>query len=208
MLLVVLSTLAMVGLLIDPSLFGINKPAEVKSSKVVRLSPRADSLRKDSIRKSNIEQNIYIYDKLNYSLSTLSLKRDKLLLLDSIYRIWKIADNYKSKVDSISKVFNSGTKSADSLRKAITKINQKEGKGKQTAKTQTEYSGEQISGYAKVYESMDPVKAAKQIELMSEDDALELLINMQSRPAAKILDKIEPIKAAKIWLILNSKKKR
>lgn len=204
MLIVVLSTLALVGLLIKPDFFGI-RPFAIDTLSV-KLDPRLDSIRQDSLRRAAIEQTAYIYDKLNYTLSTLSLKREKLILQDSIYKIWKIVDNYKLKVDSVNTIVNVKNKSIDSLNKVITKLTKKE--VKETEKPLVEYSSEQIMGYAKAYEMMDPGLAAKQLQLMPEEDALEILINIQPRPAAKILDKIEPIKAAKFWLLLNSKKKR
>jgi hypothetical protein len=200
--LVVISTLALVGLLIKPEIFGVKLFTSDTLS--VKFDPRLDSIRQDSIRRATLEQNVYIYDKLNYTLTTLSLKREKLILEDSIYKIWKIVDNYKMKVDSVNKVLNIQIKSADSLRKAIVKLTTKEVK----EVPKIEYSTDQVLSYAKAYEVMDPAIAAKQLQLMPEEDALEILINIQPRPAAKILDKIEPIKAAKFWLILNSKKKR
>jgi flagellar motility protein MotE (MotC chaperone) len=205
MIMVVLSTLALVGLLVEPRIFGVHKTF-ISDTLSVKFNPKLDSIRQDSLKRANIERNIYIYDKMNYSLSTLSLKREKLLLRDSIYKIWKIVDSYKKREDSVTKALNSGSKTVDSLKKTVVKLS---AKGvKEPVKSSIEYSNEQIANYSKVYEGMDAAKAAKQIELMSEEDALQLLISMQPRPAAKILDKIEPIKAAKIWLILNSKKKR
>jgi flagellar motility protein MotE (MotC chaperone) len=208
MLLVIISTLALVGVLVDPGIFGIKKQLPPVESVKIKSNPRLDSLRRDSTKRENLQHNLYIYDQLNYSLSTLSLQREKLLLSDSIYKIWKMVDYYKKRNDSVLNTINSGLKTTDSLKKTIVNLNTKEGKGKEGTKNKVEYSNDQVMGYAKVYEGMDPARAAKQLELMSEEDALELLINMQARPAAKILDKIEPIKAAKIWLILNSKKKR
>ena len=207
MLLVILSTLALVGLLVNPGIFGVHKKL-MPDTLSVKLDPRLDSIRQDSLKRMQLEQNVYIYDKMNYSLSTLSLKREKLLLCDSIYKIWKIVDDHKKREDSVLRVMNIGNKAVDSLRKCIVKLSVKEDKEKGSGTVKTEYTEEQRTGYSKVYEGMDPEKAAKQIELMSEEDALQLLISMQPKPAAKILDKIEPIKAAKIWLILNSKKKR
>lgn len=208
MLLVILSTLALVGLLLDPSFFGIRSVVAYPDTLSAKFDPVKDSIRQDSLRRVQMEQNIYIYDKLNYSLSTLGLKREKLILQDSIYKIWKIVDNYKRRADSINTGIGTGNRLTDSLRNVIAKLEKKEEKKGQQQKNIVEYSSEQVLGYAKAYESMDPEKAAKQLELMPESEALELLINMQPRPAAKILDKIEPIKAAKLWLVLNSKKKR
>jgi len=118
--LVVISTLALVGLLIKPELFGV-KPFTTDTLSV-KFDPRLDSIRQDSIRRATLEQNIYIYDKLNYTLTTLSLKREKLILKDSINKIWEIVDNYKMKVDSVNKVLSSQIKSTDSLKKAIVKL--------------------------------------------------------------------------------------
>jgi hypothetical protein len=189
-----------------------------------------DSIRQDSLKRVNLVQSVYIYDKLNYTLSTISVKRDQLLLQDSIYKIWEVADNYKTRGDSISSlissVTSSGNRTIDSLQKIVLDLNKKVEQSQkviqemgvelQKAKevpppppsVEYAYTEEQVTGYSKAYETMDPETVAKQMELMHEDDALDILINLQPRAAGRILDKMEPKKAAKIWLNLNSKKER
>jgi flagellar motility protein MotE (MotC chaperone) len=162
---------------------------------------------------------------LNYTLSTISVKREELLLRDSIHKIWKVADNYKTRGDSISGLISSGNKTIDSLKKIVLDLNKKvEQSQEKVAELQkasevqkveekplpppVEYTEEQVTGYSKAYESMDPEVAAKHMELMHEDDALEILMNLQPKAAGRILDKMEPKKAAKLWLNLNSKRQR
>ena len=178
-----------------------------------------DSVRQDSLRRVKLVQSVYIYDKLNYTLATISVKREELLLRDSIQKIWKVADNYKTSGDSVSSLVKSGTKTADSLEKIVLNLNKKVEQSQEiisalqnvpneSVSEEFLYTEEQVTGYSKAYETMDPGTAAKHLEIMHEDDALEILIKLQPRAAGRILDKMEPRKAAKIWLNLSSKKQR
>jgi flagellar motility protein MotE (MotC chaperone) len=253
-------TLVLVTLVIDPFSYGVYAPDAFLTSEEKTERSRLDSLRKDSIRidlinKENIRiaqlrkdsiirdsitqdslrrvklvESVYIYNKLNYTLSTISTKREELLLRDSIQKIWKVADNYKTRGDSISGFISSGDKTIDSLKKIVLDLNKKveqsqekvAGLQKDLAESQKdlqkalevpppppiEYTEEQVLGYSKAYESMEPSVAAKHIELMHEDDALEILTNLQPRAVGRILGEMEPTKAAKIWLNLSSKKEK
>ena len=247
----IILTFALVTLAIDPHSYGVYAPDAFLTDSIKLETRRLDSLRKDSIRidlidRENIRlaqlkrdsialdsiaqdslrrvklvQSVYIYNKLNYTLSTISVKREELLLQDSIHKIWKVADNYKARGDSVSGLISSGNKTIDSLKKIVLDLNkkveqsqeliaelQKPPDEEEVIQPLVEYTEEQILAYSKAYESMDPEVAVKHMALMHEDDALEILMNLQPRAAGRILDKMEPRKAAKIWLNLSSKKQR
>ena len=198
----------------------------IRIAQFKRDSSMLDSIKQDSLKRVKLVQSVYIYDKLNYTLSNISVKREQLILQDSIYKIWEVADNYKTKGDSISSLISSGNRTIDSLQKIVLDLNKKVEKSQEVVKemgvelqkaketppppppVEYTYTEEQVAGYSKAYETMDPEIVAKQIELMHEDDALDILMNLQPRAAGRILDKMEPKKAAKIWLNLNSKKER
>ena len=217
----------------DIARINLLKKEAIRFAQLRQDSIKLDSIAQDSLRRVRLVQSIYIYNKLNYTLATISVKRGELLLRDSIHQIWKVADNYKAKGDSISDLVSSGNRTIDSLRQIVLDLNKKVDQSQEKvtglqndlAKSQRdlaealkpkpepepppiEYTEEQVSGYTKAYETMDPSVAAKHMELMHEDDALDILMNLQPRAAGRILDQMEATKAAKIWLNLNSKKQR
>ena len=80
--------------------------------------------------------------------------------------------------------------------------------GRQTATLRRMQAGDidtaddQINNISRIYENMDPVKAAIAISDLEPETAAEILAGMRSRSAAKILDLLNSRKATEITKIL------
>lgn len=68
-----------------------------------------------------------------------------------------------------------------------------------------EVNEERIKRLVKIYESMPPEDAATRVEKLDEDLAVLILAPMAEKKAAKILAKVEPIKAARLSKLLKVK---
>ncbi len=64
---------------------------------------------------------------------------------------------------------------------------------------------ERLDKMAKMMASMDPGKAAEDLESMTPDDAAEVLLLVKDRTAGSILDEMEPRKRSQIHQILQSR---
>jgi flagellar motility protein MotE (MotC chaperone) len=192
--LVLISTLSLIILVINPNIFSSKINDQNKKIDTLTNSKGGDS---NSLVKS--DTNI-IYDSLNYTISSLIFKRENLLFVDSTERLNKEIINKGFVIDSLK---SENKKLKDEI-DAKEKLMAKTGK----TSTQSTFSEQEKKGYSKIYESMNPESAAKQLEEMPEIEAIKILLNIDSKQGAKILDKIEPKKAAKIWNTLNSKEKK
>jgi hypothetical protein len=189
--LVLLSTIALIVLVVKPSFFPVGPEAKIDSLTIQGELP--DSL----LRRGSI------YDSLNYSISTLTLKRDNVLLSDSIRGMWGNINNDKKTIDSLRTEIR---KQSDTLslkeRKIVDLMRLNSNFNETESKT---FSDKEKKGYAKIYENMSPEVAAKHIELMTDGEAINILLNIDNKQGAKILDKIESRRAAKIWNALNTR---
>jgi flagellar motility protein MotE (MotC chaperone) len=195
--LILLSTLSLIILVFKPSFF----PLQDKKLDSLKLKEGGfiNPLFGDSTKMSP--------DSLNYSINSLILKRENLMLIDSTYRLnnviyyyLKVKDSLNTEVKRISNDFNSiNAKYLDVLKKQTIQPVKVE------TKLQPFFSDQEKKGFAKIYENMTPEYAAKQMEEMPEVQVAKILLSIDSKQGAKILDKIEPKKAAKIWNALNSK---
>jgi hypothetical protein len=197
--LILLSTLALIVLVFKPNFFPL------PDNKVDSLKNKGGLVNPLLIDSSKVN-----LDSLNYSINSLVIKRENLLLIDSAYKLNGAVNYYRKIIDSlqaeVKKVGDSNsiinTRYLESLKKQSVQVIRVE------EKTQSLFSEQDKKGFSKIYENMSPEIAAKQIEEMTDVEAAKVLLSIDSKQSAKILDKMEPKKAAKIWNALNSKGKK
>jgi flagellar motility protein MotE (MotC chaperone) len=189
--LVLLSTIALIVLVVKPSFFPISSETKIDSLTIQGELP--DSL----LRKGSI------YDSLNYSISTMTLKRENILLSDSIRGLWGNINNEKRISDSLRAEIRKQSDTLSLKERRIVDLTRLNASFNETeSKT---FSDKEKKGYAKIYENMSPEVAAKHMELMTDNEAINILLNIDNKQGAKILDKLESRRAAKIWNALNTR---
>ena len=195
---VLVSTLFLIILVIKPNLIPINIVQKTDSTAIIKGGVN-DSLSKNP--------QAAIYDSINACISTLVIKRENLIITDSLSKLLNIINYNRVVIDSLKletgKLSDSSATNRKKYLDYVKSVSEKE-KIAQIEKKPA-FTEQEQKGYAKIYESMTPENAAKQLEQMSELESVKILLNIDSKQGAKILDKMDSKKAAKLWNALNSK---
>lgn len=143
------------------------------------VPPPMDSVKTEPVAENKIEPTSASVPKVDSSLKdSLKILRDKVALLEKQLQVKDQKNNVKPNSTSVTQV----AKVEEQPKQVINKKKLEEW-AKQTAK---------------LYESMDPKKAAKIIQSYSDNESREVLFQMNKKKAAKILAELDTETATRI----------
>ena len=117
------------------------------------------------------------------------ITKDKKTLLLKEKELEKLREEIDLKLEELDRKLEELARQKSSLRKIQAGV--------------TDSDDSQIGNLSRVYENMDPVKAATTLASLEPELAAQILVGMKSRSSAKILDILNSSQAAKITEILS-----
>jgi len=138
--------------------------------------------------------------KEEYLLEFIQNNKEKYQLILDKKKLAREMGALKKQLDTIAKKSEKVISSSITNEKKLNLLSKENEKLKQEPKKKK--ATENLKKLVKKYESMKPLKAAKILYRMPDDEVVKILKGMKNRQAAKILTALPPQKASKLSLLL------